>query len=85
MNESILKTFDSQKSIRIEINVSNLIIKVYFNQEYKNKWHLMIYFFKKFSSIKQNYNIYDKKLLIIIITLKSWKIYVEKYKKHSQL
>ena len=31
----------------------------------------MIYFFKKLSLIKQNYDIYDKKLLIIITTLKS--------------
>ena len=41
----------------------------------------MIYFSKKFSSIKQNYDIHDKKLLIIVITLKSWKIYVEKLSK----
>ena len=30
----------------------------------------MIYFLKKISLIKQNYNTHDKKLLIIIIALK---------------
>ena len=38
----------------------------------------MIYFLKKISLIKQNYNTHDKKLLIIIIALKLWKIYVKK-------
>ena len=78
LNESILKTFDSQKSIRIETNVLNLIIKICFNQKHENKWHSMIYFFKKFSLTKQNYDIHDKKLLAIITILKSWKIYVKK-------
>ena len=41
----------------------------------------MIYFLKKFSSIKQNFNIHDKKLLIIITTLKLWKIYAKKLSK----
>ena len=37
----------------------------------------MTYFSRKFSSIKQNYDIHDKKLLAIIISLKTWRIYVE--------
>ena len=38
----------------------------------------MIYFLKKLSSIEQNYDIYDKKLLIIITILKTWKMYAKK-------
>ena len=62
--------FNSKKSIRIEIDALNLIIDTCFNQKNENKQHFMTYFSKKFSSIKQNYNIHDKKLLAIIIFLK---------------
>ena len=37
----------------------------------------MTYFSRKLSSTKQNYDIHDKKLLAIIISLKTWRIYVE--------
>ena len=33
--------------------------------------------FRKLSFAEQNYNIYDKKLLMIITALKTWKIYVK--------
>ena len=70
--------FDLKKSIRLEIDASNLVIKACLNQKHEDKWHLITYFSRKFSSIKQNYDIHDKKLLAIIIVLKSWRIYVEK-------
>ena len=37
----------------------------------------MTYFSRKFSLIEQNYDIHDKKLFAIIISLKTWRIYVE--------
>ena len=78
LQQSILQMFNSKKSIRIETNASNLIIDVCLNQEKEDKQHLVTYFSKKFSSTKQNYDIHDKELLAIIISLKIWKIYVEK-------
>ena len=62
--------FDSTKLVRIETNALNLIIDVCFNQEDENKQHFMTYLSRKFSSIKQNYDIHDKELLAIIIFLK---------------
>ena len=63
--------FDSKKSIRIETNASNLIIDACLNQENESKQHPMIYFSRKLSSIKQNYDIHDKKLLTIITSLET--------------
>ena len=74
---TMLKMYDSRKSIRIETNASNLIIDACLSQKYEGKWHSMTYFSKKFSSTKQNYDIHDKKLLAIITYLKSWRAYVE--------
>ena len=77
LQQSILKMFDSKKSIQIKTNASNLIINACLNQENEDKQHFVAYFSRKLSSTKQNYDIHDKKLFAIIIFLKTWKIYVE--------
>ena len=67
----ILQHFDSTKSIRVKIDVSNKTIDEIFCQSNdKNHWHFVIYFFKKMISIECNYEIHDKKLLIIIFAFK---------------
>ena len=70
--------FNSKKSIRIETNALNLIIDACLNQENEDKQHFVTYFSRKLSSTKQNCDIHDKELLAIIVSLKIWKIYVEK-------
>ena len=57
----MLKMIDVAKLIRIEINALNLIIKACLNQKHESKYHSITYYFKKLSSTKQNYNIFDKK------------------------
>ena len=69
--------FNSKKSIRIETNASNLIIDACLNQECEGKQHFVTYFSRKLSPTKQNYDIHDKELLAIIISLEIWRIYVE--------
>ena len=67
--KTVLKIFDIRKLIKIKINISDLVIRVYFTQEYKGKWYLIIYLLEKLLVAKQNYNIYDDKLLAIIASL----------------
>ena len=69
LQQSILQMFNSKKAIRIETNALNLVIDACLNQENEDKQHFMIYFSRKLSSTKQNYDIYDKKLLAIIVFL----------------
>ena len=68
---------DMNSSIKIEIDAFNLIIKICLNQQADSKRHSATYFSKKLSSTEQNYDIHDKKLLIIIAALKHWKIYAK--------
>ena len=75
--KSILKMFDTTKSIRMKIDASNLIIKTCLNQKYEEKQHFITYYSKKLSSIEQNYDVHDKKLLIIVAALKNWRVYAE--------
>ena len=70
--------FDTEKSVRLKIDASDLIIKTCINQKHDDKWHSIIYLSRKFSSAEQNYDIHDKKLLTIVISLKQWRIYAEK-------
>ena len=77
-----LQHFDSIKRIRVKIDVSNKTInEILWQSNDKNYWHLIIYFSKKMISTKCNYEIHDKKFLIIIFAFKQWRHYFEKTKK----
>ena len=77
LNNLILRMIDMNSSIKIKTDASDLIIEIFFNQQIDNKWHSATYFSRKLSSTEQNYNIHDKKLLIIIAVLKHWRIYTK--------
>ena len=57
-------------SIKIETDAFDLIIEIYFSQQADKKWYFAAYFSEKLSLAEQNYDIYDKKFLIIMIILK---------------
>ena len=78
INASVLKIFNSEWPIWMKTNASDLVIKTCLNQKYNKWWHFVIYFSKKLLSAEQNYNVYDKKLFVIIVVLKKWKMYVKK-------
>ena len=69
--------FNIKKPITIKINILNLIIKACFSQKYKNKQHLIIYLLKKLLLAKQNYSIYNKKLLIIVVLLEIQRVQIK--------
>ncbi len=63
--------FDSKKLGRMKTNALDLVIDVCFNQLYEGMWHLVTYYSRKLSLAKQNYDIYDKKLLAIVAALEA--------------
>ena len=65
----VLKIFNIKKLIKIKNKILYLVIKVYISQKYKSKLLLITYLLKKFLLIKLVYNIYKKKLLVIIVLL----------------
>ena len=66
----MLYIYNPTKLIQLKTNINDLIIKACLTQKHDNKKHLIAYYSKKISKIKQNYNIYDKKLVTIIKTFK---------------
>ena len=71
---SILQHFNSDNETWIEIDVFDFVVATVLNQiESNDKLHSVVYMFKKMSSTKCNYEIYDKELLIIIRIFEEWR------------
>ena len=63
----ILYHYNSNHKIVIKINVSDYISESILFQYNKNEvFYSVIYFLKKYNSVKCNYKIYDKEFIIII-------------------
>jgi len=72
-SEIILHHYNSDYKIVIEINVSNYVFKdIFFQYDENEILHSVAYFLKKHNSVKCNYEIYDKELMIIVCAFKKW-------------
>ena len=69
--------FNTEKPSRIETDALDLAIGICLIQEYKGKWHPVVYILRKLSPAEQNYDIYNKELLAIVAALESWRVYAE--------
>ncbi len=69
----ILRHYNSDHKIVIEINASNYVFKDIFSQYDENEiLHSVAYFLKKHNSVECNYKIYDKELMIIVRAFEKW-------------
>ena len=78
---SIFKHFDSKIENIVEIDVFDERLKeVLFQYNIDDLLHFVIFFFKKMIFVECNYEIYDKKLLIIIKIFEKWKFELKDFK-----
>ena len=69
--QSVLIMFESRKLIVLETNASDQVIEVCINQlDDKKRLHLIAFHSKKLTNAKLNYEIHNKKLLIIVNSFK---------------
>ncbi len=69
----ILHHYNSDHKIVIEINALNYVFEnILFQYDENEILHSVAYFSKKHNSVKCNYEIYDKKLMIIVYAFKKW-------------
>ena len=63
--------FESEKLIMLEMNMLNETIEAYINQSNDKKClHLIAFHNRKFTDAELNYEIYNKKLLVIVNSFK---------------
>ena len=70
MVKPILKIYMLSLLIVVEIDILDFILGVYLVQKHLNRQYLVIYYNCKITLLKLNYNIYNKKLLGIVIVIK---------------
>ena len=68
--ESFLILSDLKKLYILKTNASDYTIRSILEQKINKKIYPITFYFRKFTDVKFNYEIHDKKLLIIIATLK---------------
>jgi len=78
--ELLLVSPDSEKLYILETDVSDYAMEGILGQKINEKFHPVVFYSRKFTDAEFNYEIHDKKLLIIIAILKKWRIYFKKSK-----
>ncbi len=71
MRAFILRHFDSERHIHIEINMFNYAVASILSQSNdEDQWHLIAFWFKIMINVKRNYETHDQKLLVIVAMFK---------------
>ena len=86
ISQLVLIMFELKKSITLKTNALNQTIEAYISQSNdKKRLHLIAFHSKKLTDAELNYEIHNKKLLIIVDSFKQWKVYLKKSKHQIQV
>ncbi len=78
MRASILRHFDSERHIHIEIDVFNYAVASILSQsDDEDQWHSIAFWFRMMIDVERNYETHDQKLLVIVSMFKHWWHYVK--------
>lgn len=72
-----LRIFDPKLPVQIETDASDLAIGACLTQEHKGNRHPLAYYSRKMTPAEQNYDIHDKELLAVVVSIQHWRVYVE--------
>ena len=86
MTEPVLVTLDLNKEIRIEANTSDFVIGGVLLMKCEDKrWRLVAYISKLLNKAERNYEIHNKKMLVIIWCLEAWRYFLEEAKDQFEI
>ena len=77
ISASVLCHYDPQRKLRMKTDASETVYAGILFQQWKNEWHSITYFSRKFSDSELNYSIYDQELMTIVMSFKQWRHYLE--------
>ena len=75
----ILHFTDDSKPFHVEADSSNFATGAVLSQQSSDdlKWHPITFYLKSLNVVKQNYEIHDKEMLVIIRSLEEWRHFLE--------
>lgn len=73
----LLRYFDSDKQCILETAASGYAVAAILSQRHPDGVHPISYVSKFLSPAEQNYDIYDRELLAIVLAFKTWRHYLE--------
>jgi len=75
----VLMSPQDSEPFRVEVDSSDFAIEAVLSQQLTvdGKWHPVAFYSKSLSSMKRNYEIYDKEMLAIICALEEWRHFLE--------
>ena len=74
--ELILKIYTPSLLTVVKTDVLDFVLSVYLVQKHLDRWYLVIYYSRKMTPLKLNYNIYNKELLDIVAVLKKQRAFL---------
>jgi len=78
MQEPVLAALDLNKKMRIEVDTSDYVMgDMLLIEEEDRLWRPVVFLSKSLNEIEKNYKIHDKKMLVIIRGLESWRHLLE--------
>jgi len=76
--ELVLAVPDLDKKIRIEVDASDYVTEGVLSMKCEDgKWRLVVFFLKSLNKTERNYEIYNKKMLVVIRRLENWRHLLE--------
>lgn len=72
----VLATYQDNAPLRVECDSSNFAPSAILSQLQDEKWHPLAYYSKALNETERNYEIYDKELMAIVLSLEEWRQYL---------
>ena len=86
MTEPVLITSDLDKEMRVEANISDFVTGGVLLMKCENeRWRPVAYIFKSLNEAERNYEIHNKKMLVIIQYLEAWRHFLEGAKNQFEI
>lgn len=72
----VLAVYKNNLPLRVECDASDFALGAVLSQLQDEKWHPLAYYSKSLNETERNYEIYDKELMAIVVSLEEWRQYL---------
>ena len=73
----LLRHYDRNLPLRLETDASQWALAGIISQPFKDQWHPIAFFSRRFTEAEINYQIYDKEMLAIVASFDHWRHYLD--------